>query len=313
MERQPVFDHMVGSCPAMLSVFATIEKAAPTDLTVLVLGETGTGKELVARSVHARGARARGPFIALNCGAIPAMLLESELFGFERGAFTGAERNHVGHIESAGGGTLFLDEIAEMPPGAQAKLLRVLQDHRVRRIGASRDLQVDVRVVAATHQDLASLVGAKAFRADLYHRLNEIRVELPPLRERGDDIDRIAAFILECMGREQGRMLELTPAASACLRGHDWPGNVRELENSLRRAAALADRRTVLDVADLRLAGAVRPLRLQEILEQATEAALLASLRRHGGDLAAAAAELDAPLGQMQRVLENSNRRQRSP
>ncbi len=307
MKPQPVFDHMVGSCPAMLTVFATIEKAAPTDLTVLVLGETGTGKELVARSLHARGTRARGPFVALNCGAIPATLLESELFGFERGAFTGADRAHSGQIESAGGGTLFLDEIAEMPPGAQAKLLRVLQDHRVRRIGAARDLQVDVRVVAATHQDLGALVGAKAFRADLYHRLNEIRVQLPPLRERGDDIDQIALAILERLGRELGRSLELTPAACARLRAHDWPGNVRELENCLRCAAALVDRQ-VLDAGDLALAGAAHPLRLREILEQATEAALLASLRRHAGDLGAAAAELEAPLGEMQRVLERSNR-----
>ena len=310
MEPKPVFDHMVGSCPAMLTVFATIERAAPTDLTVLVLGETGTGKELVARSLHARGSRARGPFIAVNCGAIPATLLESELFGFERGAFTGADRAHIGHIESAGGGTLFLDEIAEMTLGAQAKLLRVLQDHRVRRIGATRDLLVDVRVVAATHQDLVALVGAKAFRADLYHRLNEIRVQLPPLRERERDIDLIAAFILERLGRELGRKLELTPAASARLRGHDWPGNVRELENCLRRAAALTDR-ALLDAGDLVLAGSARPLQLREILEQATDAALLASLRRHEGDLAAAAAELDAPLGDMQRVLEQSKRRHR--
>jgi transcriptional regulator with PAS, ATPase and Fis domain len=298
MVNAQVYDHMVGDCPAMRSLFATIEKVAPTDLTVLVVGETGTGKELVARSLHAHSPRARGPFVALNCAAIPATLLESELFGFVRGAFTGAERNRVGTIERAHGGTLFLDEIAEMLPGAQAKLLRVLQDRRVRPLGATQDRQVDVRVVAATHQDLQALVAGKAFRADLYHRLNEITLALPPLRERGDDVERIAEHILARLGGETRRPLHLSAAARRLLHDHAWPGNVRELENCLRRAVACRDAPEI-DADDLRLSGSLTPLRLQEILDLATEAALREALRRHAGGVAAAAGELDVPVQEL--------------
>ena len=303
MEPTPVFDDMAGNSPPMRALFAQIEKVAPTDLTVLVLGESGTGKELVARSLHRRSTRTRGPFVPLNCGAIPLTLLESELFGHERGVFTGADRARMGYIESAAGGTLFLDEIAEMPPGAQAKLLRVLQDHCVHRLGATREHKVDVRVIAATHQNLPSLVAAGAFRADLYYRLNEVKLELPPLRARGDDVTHIARFVLAELSRQYGRPLACTEAAYALLRRHDWPGNVRELENCLRRAAAPGER-TTLDAADLELHASGRPPHLAEILEQATEAAVRAALRRHGGALAAASAELDILVKELQRLAE---------
>ncbi len=301
MALPPGFDFMLGSCPAMQSLFATIQKVAPTDFTVLVLGETGTGKELVARSLHGRRGHARGPFVALNCAAIPASLLESELFGYERGAFTGAVRDHTGHIERADGGTLFLDEIGEMSPGAQAKLLRVLQDRRVRKLGGTRERQVDVRVVAATHQDLPALVRSRAFRQDLYQRLNEVRLELPPLRDRGDDIDAIAQQQLQRLGAELGRTVTLSSGARAALRAHSWPGNVRELENCLRRAAACA-RDASIDVGDLRLDGVEAPRSLAQILELSTAAAIRASLRRHAGNALAAATELGVPMAELQRL-----------
>jgi len=295
------FDSMIGDCAAMRAVFASIERIAPTDLKVLILGETGTGKELVARSLHRRSRRCHGPFVALNCAAIPATLIESELFGFEKGSFTGAVAARPGHVESADGGTLFLDEIAEMPLGAQSKLLRVVQELQVRRIGATRDRKVDVRVIAATHQDLDALVMARAFRRDLFHRLDEARILLPPLRQREDDAERIAAWNLERFAAETGKRLTLSPAARAALRDYDWPGNVRELENALRgacvRAAGL-----VIEPLDLLPATAAAPRTLAEILDAATEAALRGSLRRHRGDFEAAGRELDIEIGELRRL-----------
>jgi transcriptional regulator with PAS, ATPase and Fis domain len=294
------FDSMLGDCAPMRALFSSLEKLAASDLTVLVLGETGTGKELVARSLHRRSRRAAGPFVALNCAALPATLLESELFGFEKGTFTGAVAAKPGHIESAHGGTLFLDEIAELPISAQAKLLRVLQDRRVQRLGAVRDRQVDVRWIAATHQDLPSLVETKIFRRDLYHRLNEVLIVLPPLRERDGDVDLIADAVLERLATDTGRELRLAPAAREALRAHDWPGNVRELENALRGAVARCNGSEV-DAADLRLGGHERPRTLAQSLELATEAAVRASLRRHRGDVTAAAAELDVGVEEVRR------------
>jgi len=297
------FDSMIGECAEMRAVFAAIARVAPTDLTVLILGETGTGKELVARSLHRRSARRDGPFVALNCAALPATLIESELFGFEKGSFTGAVSARAGHVEMAHGGTLFLDEIAEMPLGAQSKLLRVVQEKRVQRIGATRDRKVDLRIVAATHQDLASLVEAHTFRRDLYHRLDEMQIRLPPLRERGEDLDRIADFVLERLARDHGRPLHLGPPARAVLRVHDWPGNVRELENALRRAAARA---TGSEIApeDLRLTTIPVARTLAEIVDAATEAAVRSSLRRHADDSEAAARELGIEPAELRRLAQ---------
>ena len=294
------FDHMVGASPAIGSVFALIEKVAPTDLTVLILGETGTGKELVARSLHTRSRRASGPFVVVNCAALPSTLIESELFGFERGSFTDAVRSHVGYIERADGGTLFLDEVAELPLTAQAKLLRVLQDRCVRRLGGTREKRVDARVLAATHQDLEARVQARTFRADLFHRLNEVQIRLPPLRERDADVEHIAAALLARLARTLGREVALSDSARQVLRAYRWPGNVRELENCIQRAVVCPSGAEIR-AEDLHLVDGT-PRRLAEILDAATEAAVRTSLLHHGGSAEAAAAELDVPLAELRRL-----------
>jgi len=285
------FDGMIGDCPAMRGVFSAIERLAPSELTVLVLGATGTGKELVARSLHRRSARAPHPFVAVNCAALPLGLVESELFGFDKGAFTGAVTAHAGLVERADRGTLFLDEVAELPLEVQAKLLRVVQDRRVQRIGGSRDRQIDVRLVAATHQDLPALVEAGGFRRDLYHRLNEAMLVLPALRDRGDDLQRLADAIVARAAHSSGKALHLSAGARAALAAHDWPGNVRELENVLRGAATFATGGSI-DSGDLRFAGTAAARTLAEIVATATEAALRSALRRHAGDADGAAREL---------------------
>ena len=233
---------MIGACEGMQRVFALIEKLKDADVPVLVLGETGTGKELVARALHEHGARKGKPFQAVNCAAIPAELLESELFGHKKGAFTGAVADRVGQFVAADGGTLFLDEIGDMPLAMQAKLLRVLQEGEVRPVGDNRVRRVDVRVVAATHKDLATAAREGRFREDLLYRLNVVAIRLPALRERGDDVVALAEARLASLGASMGRSgVRLTERAKAALRAHAWPGNVRELENELQRALALSD------------------------------------------------------------------------
>ncbi len=235
-------DGMIGSCPAMQDAFTRLAKVAPTDATVLILGESGTGKELAARAIHARSRRADGPFVTVNCAAIAEQLIESELFGHEPGAFAGADQSRQGLVESAEGGTLFLDEVGELPLNAQARLLRVLQDGEVRRLGAERSRRVDVRVVAATHQALKRDVASGAFRDDLYFRLRVVELSLPPLRERGDDIGRLAGYLLDKVCRQLNKpAMTLDTRALKRIRQHPWPGNVRELENSLERAAILCE------------------------------------------------------------------------
>ncbi|WP_224248075.1 sigma-54-dependent transcriptional regulator [Hyalangium gracile] len=233
---------MVGSSPAMREVFERIRKVASSPATVLVLGESGTGKELVARAIHAQSPRSEGPLVAVNCAAIPEGLLESELFGHEKGAFTGAQSAHPGLVESADGGTLFLDEMGELPAPAQARLLRMMQDGEVRRVGATRPRKVDVRIIAATHRDLPRLVQEGAFRQDLYFRLRVVEIRLPPLRERGEDIPALAHHLLERACRRLHRpAATFSPEALETLLEHGWPGNVRELENAIERAVILAD------------------------------------------------------------------------
>ncbi|ROR32102.1 sigma-54-dependent transcriptional regulator [Inmirania thermothiophila] len=233
---------MVGECPAMQEVFRRIRKVAATDTTVLILGESGTGKELVARALHEQSPRADRPLITVNCAAIPETLIESELFGHERGAFTGAVERRQGLVEAADGGTLFLDEVGELPLTAQSRLLRLLQEGTIRRLGEARERQVDVRLVAATHRDLQRLVAEGAFREDLYFRLRVMEIWLPPLRERGDDIERLAAFLLEKVTRRLNRPpMHFTEEALAAMRAYHWPGNVRELENAIERAVILAE------------------------------------------------------------------------
>lgn len=233
---------MVGSSPALLSVFKMIRKFAANEAPVLITGESGTGKELVAQAIHERSSYANGPFNPINCGSIPASLIASELFGHERGSFTGAHERKIGRIESAAGGTVFLDEIGELPLNLQANLLRFLQEKTIDRIGAQRPIKVDVRILAATNKNLAEEVRAGRFREDLYYRLNVLAINLPPLRARGDDIDLLCSYFL-CQFAGEMRLpeLRLSGAALSAIRAYSWPGNVRELISRLRRAAVMAD------------------------------------------------------------------------
>ncbi len=233
---------IIGNCPAMVTLFDQITRVSPTESTVLVLGETGTGKELVARSVHEHSKRASKTLISVNCAAIPETLIESELFGYEKGAFTGANASRMGLIEAADGGTLFLDEIGELPMEAQARLLRFIQEGEIRRIGSVHSRKVNVRLICATHRNLPTLAAEGQFRQDLYYRINVLRLSLPPLRERGKDILHLA----ERMLKEQSKRLErsnlvLSPRAIQAITTYQWPGNVRELEHAIERAVVLTD------------------------------------------------------------------------
>ena len=246
LERSYAVGGMVGSCPAMHEVFERVRKVAPTDATVLILGESGTGKELVARAVHAQSPRQDAPIIAVNCASIPDTLIESELFGHERGAFTGAHTSRAGLVEASDGGTLFLDEIGELPLSAQARLLRVLQEGEVRRVGATVARRVNVRLIAATHCNLRQMVRDQKFREDLYFRLRVVEIQLPPLRQRGEDVPALADFLLAKTCRRLNRPpLQFAPQARAAIAKHDWPGNVRELENAIERAVILCDAGTI--------------------------------------------------------------------
>ncbi|MCL2325809.1 MAG: sigma 54-interacting transcriptional regulator [Proteobacteria bacterium] len=237
------FGNVIGNCFAMREVFHTVEKVAATDVTVLIEGETGTGKELIAHELHRRSNRARGPFIDINCGAIPGSLLESELFGHVRGAFTGAIQTKPGKFQQANGGTLFLDEIGEMPQELQVKLLRVLQERRVMKVGAGVSEEVDIRIVAATNKRLEQEVSEGRFREDLFYRLNVISLKLPPLRERGDDVLLIAGHLLERYAKDLNMPPKvLSPEAVIAVRKYTWPGNIRQLENRLKKGLILSER-----------------------------------------------------------------------
>jgi transcriptional regulator with GAF, ATPase, and Fis domain len=244
--QQNQFGEIIGAGGSMREVFRRIEKVAATDVSVLVTGETGTGKELVAREIHRRSPRTGGPFVAVNCGAIPENLLESELFGHVRGAFTGAIATRGGKFQAADGGTLFLDEIGDMPPQLQVKLLRALQERTVTKVGDARAEPIDIRVVAATNKVLEDEIKAGRFREDLYYRLNVISILLPPLRDRGDDLVVIARFFLQKYAREfSSRARSFAPAATVALRKYPWPGNIRELENRVKKAVVLAEKPVV--------------------------------------------------------------------
>lgn len=241
VRHRPGFGNLVGHSPAMLRVFDQIRMVAKWSTTVLIRGETGTGKELIANAIHYNSPRARGPYVRLNCASLPENLLESELFGHEKGAFTGAVNSRKGRFEMADGGTLFLDEIGDISPAFQAKLLRVLQEGELERVGGGRTLKLDVRLIAATHRDLEAAVDSGDFREDLYYRLNVMPIVLPPLRERLEDLPKIAGHLLERLGGMQRRPLRLTAGAQRRLVQHHWPGNVRELENCLERAAVMSE------------------------------------------------------------------------
>jgi formate hydrogenlyase transcriptional activator len=236
------FEQVIGSSPALESVLEQVERVAPTDSTVLIQGETGTGKELIAHAIHSLSSRCGRPFVRLNCAAIPLDLLESELFGHEKGAFTGAIAQKVGRFELADKGTLFLDEVGDIPPALQPKLLRVLQEQEFERLGSTRTHQVDVRLVAATNRNLMEMANRGDFRSDLYYRLNVFPVLLPPLRERREDIPELVAHFVDIYGRRMNRRIKhIPPTTMSALTSYQWPGNIRELQNLIERAVILSD------------------------------------------------------------------------
>ena len=238
---RPGYGEIIGQSAAMRELFRQIDRLVSTDITVLIHGESGTGKELVAAALHRRSARRAKPFVAVNCAGIPETLQESELFGHERGAFTGATERHIGKFEQANGGTLFLDEVAELTLAAQAKLLRALQSHSFQRVGGTGDVRSDFRLIAASHQRLADLVRAGKFREDLYYRIAVFELDVPALRDRGADILLLANCFLEEIGAREGRRMTLSASAARLLVEHPWPGNVRELENAMHRVLIAAD------------------------------------------------------------------------
>ncbi|TLY58815.1 MAG: PEP-CTERM-box response regulator transcription factor [Gammaproteobacteria bacterium] len=286
-------DGVIAGSEPMLKVCRMIQKLAPTHATVLLLGESGTGKERLAQALHGLSPRATRPMVAINCAAIPETLLESELFGYERGAFTGAVKQTLGKIETADGGTLFLDEIGDMPLALQAKLLRFLQERLIERIGGRETIAVDVRIIAATNTNLEQAIEQKTFRADLFYRINEVPVVIPPLRERGSDSVLIASYLLQQACKRHGRpQLKLSPDAILAIESYAWPGNVRELENRVNSAAIMSEGKLV-SAADLSLSqmeqGAPQLLTLREVRQRAETHAVQRALAMAGGNISKAA------------------------
>ena len=289
-----VFEDMLGTSTQMQGVFSYIRKVATTTAPVLLLGESGTGKEMAALAIHRRGPRKDGPFIPINCNAIPENLLESELFGHEKGAFTGAHIHRKGLVENATGGTLFLDEIGDLPSTVQVKLLRYLQEQRFQRVGGRQELSSDARVIAATNANLEQGIGEGKFREDLYFRLAVVVIKLPPLRDRGDDAVILAREFLHRYGAQNDRPnLTFSPGALRALNGHTWPGNVRELQNRVKRAVIMADGKRITE-HDLELTGAAGGSRatLKEVRESVERDLVQQALKRHFGKISSAAAEL---------------------
>ena len=293
--RADVFEDMLGTSPQMQGVFSFIRKVATTTAPVLLLGESGTGKEMAALAIHRRSHRSNGPFIPITCSAIPENLLESELFGHEKGSFTGAHMQRKGLIESATGGTLFLDEIGDLPPAIQVKLLRFLQEQTFQRVGGRQELQADARVIAATNADIKNAIAAGKFREDLYFRLAVVVIKLPPLRERGDDIILVAKEFLQRSAVQCDRpKLAFGPDAIRAMSSHAWPGNVRELQNRIKRAVIMADGKRIT-AQDLELTGSgerIAPATLKEARELAERETVTHALKRHSGRITAAAADL---------------------
>ena len=284
---------VIAASPVMLRICRSVEKIAPTSANVLLLGESGTGKELLARALHELSLRDRDTFVAINCAAIPDALLESELFGHEKGAFTGAVKQMRGKIEYANGGTLMLDEVGDMPLALQAKLLRFLQERVIERVGGRETIPVDVRVICATHRDLPALIGDGTFRQDLYYRISEVTLQIPPLRDRESDVPLIARMLLSRYSRQSGRLrLNFSPDALKALKVYPWPGNVRELENRLKRAVIMCESDQVT-ARDLELESAsevlVTPLNLRQARERAERQAIQEALHYADGNISQAA------------------------
>jgi two-component system NtrC family response regulator len=288
------FEGMLGTSHAVRMIFDSIRKVATTDAPVLILGESGTGKEMAARAIHQRSSRKNGPFVAINCSAIPETLLESELFGHEKGAFTGAHAQRKGRIESAMGGTLFLDEIGEIPLPLQVKLLRFLQEQCIERVGGRQEIQIDARVVAATNADLKKGMAGGTFREDLFYRLSVVQIVLPPLRERENDIRLLAQFFLQRFAAQINKSgLTFDAEALRALNRHNWPGNIRELENCVKRAVIMAEGKR-LTAQDLELAAApsANSTTLKDARENVEREMVQQALRKHSGKITAAATEL---------------------
>jgi len=284
---------VISASDSMKEVCRLVARAASSDISVLLLGESGTGKELLARALHQRSSRASGPFIAINCAAIPDQLLESELFGHERGAFTGADRRQIGRLETAHQGTLLLDEIGDMPTPLQAKLLRYLQEQVIQRVGGRADIQLDTRIVSATHQNLQSLAAEGRFREDLYYRLSELSISIPPLRERPEDTVLLAQHFFEKFRAETpGRVVNLAPDAVAAIARYDWPGNVRELENRVKRGVLLAEGKSVtvegLDLVDESGIADRASVTLKEAVSGAERSAVTRAWAEAGGNVSRA-------------------------
>jgi DNA-binding NtrC family response regulator len=298
-------DGLIGLESGLASLAAVLDKVATAESTVMIRGESGTGKELVAQELHRRSARAERPFVRVNCAAFSEGVLESELFGHEVGAFTGAKGLRQGRFEQADGGTLFLDEIGDVSQAVQVRLLRVLQERELERVGGNRTIKVDLRVIAATHRDLEGMIRAGQFRQDLFYRLNVVPLEIPPLRARLGDLDPLARHFVAYFGRQLGKRLELSVAAVEALKGYDWPGNVRELRNAIERAVVLADTDTFLEPDDFTfdMASATRSVlaprasteSIFDEIAQAEAAAIRDALRRGGGSKSRAARLLGIP------------------
>jgi formate hydrogenlyase transcriptional activator len=313
IDRDSMFEDIVGSSEALRKVLRQVDKLAASDSTVLILGETGTGKELIARAIHKRSRRAERAFIGVNCAAIPPSLIASELFGHEKGAFTGATQRRMGRFESANGGTIFLDEVGDLPAEIQIALLRVLQEREIERVGSSRPIPVDVRVVAATHHDLNALVAEGKFRQDLLYRLNVVPIQMPPLRERVSDIPLLVEYFMDRFGKRAGKKFRTIDKKSLELfKAYGWPGNVRELQNVIERAVILSENDT-LDVDQTWLKrepgqNPARPATLDGALvrqeKEMIEAALAESQGRISGPAGAA-----AKLGLVARTLDSKIKR----
>ena len=293
-EEAERFEEILGSTPKMREIFVMVGRVAKTDATVLVQGESGTGKELLADAIHRNSRRRNAPFIPINCGAIPDTLIEAELFGHEKGSYTGAHVQRKGKVELAAGGTLFLDEIGELPLPLQVKLLRFLQDRKIERIGGREQIPVDVRIIAASNRDLKVEIQAGRFREDLYYRLSVVTITVPPLRERGEDILLIARAFLARNCQEHRRKIRLSPAALQALLAYSWPGNIRELENKVQRAVIMAQR-SVIEPIDLDLAtveGTTEAEGLREARDRVERQAVLEGLLKHRGNISQASRAL---------------------
>ncbi len=308
--RDKRFGEIIGACDSMREVFRKVEKVAATDISVLITGETGTGKELVAHEVHRRSGRATGPFVTINCGAIPENLIESELFGHVKGAFTGAVTERQGKFHVANGGSLFLDEVGELPLNLQVKLLRVLQERIVIRVGSSKTERVDIRVIAATNRNLEQMVSNGQFREDLFYRLNVVGLWLPPLRERGDDVQIIAKMLLGKYADELASPVRgFSPSAVAAIRRYNWPGNIRQLQNRIKKALVLCDRKLLgPDDLDLGSDQAINIVPLEKAKEEFQRSYVLDVLKRNDGNRTQTARDLGVDPRTIFRYLERESK-----